>query len=307
MSDRIGDRNDVGTAERFSIRQHLVRQDAQGKKIRFGIQSLAAHLLGRHVGRRSELPDVLRQHRGFNERDAEVRDFRGPVVRHQDVRGLDVPMDDPLRVGGVQSRRDLTHDRHGFLELQARLDDDPLESRAGDELHDDEHLAGLVVLADVEHADDVRVVDAAQRPAFARESFPRLSGLLRGQPPDRMEHLDGDRSMDDGILGAVDDSHRSPSDGFEQDVASDVLLGRRHFFSALRDSRFVIWGERRKSQGDARSDFGKLTRGGAGLFARVETRDRARAPAGTVRGLGSCRPGSRRPRRGCSARAEVSG
>ena len=81
----------------------------------------SAHLLGRHVAERAEhhawlacSPVVVgrseagpRLCRGIELGQAEIQDLHPPVLRHEDVLGLQVAMDDPLLVRRCQPVRDL--------------------------------------------------------------------------------------------------------------------------------------------------------------------------------------------------------
>jgi hypothetical protein len=98
------DRLRRGSGEWRVSGQHLVRDAAEGVDVAPDVRAgLARRLLGAHVKRRAQAQAGLRQsltaclaQRG---RDAEVRDGCVPTG-NQDVRGLDVPVDD----AGVMSR-----------------------------------------------------------------------------------------------------------------------------------------------------------------------------------------------------------
>ena len=89
-----------------------------------------------------------------------------PLLVEQHVRGLDVAVDEPVRVGRVERVRDLRGDgdgplrRQGALAPQQRLEVGPV-----DVAHRDEQAAvGLARLVD---RDDVRVVEARREPRLA--------------------------------------------------------------------------------------------------------------------------------------------
>ena len=89
--------------------------------LRASIAALAHRLLGRHVLRRAEREPGLRHalaarllHR---ERDAEVGDERVAALE-QDVLGLDVAMDDAVRVRVLERVGDLARDAHRVVDRE---------------------------------------------------------------------------------------------------------------------------------------------------------------------------------------------
>jgi hypothetical protein len=95
-------------------------------------------------------------------RDAEVRQLRGAVPRDQNVRGLDVAVDDPLRVRGVEAGRKLADDAYGRFEGSS--DSFSIVSRLDLETYSiTMYISPLSFLAEVVDADDVRMVDACGR------------------------------------------------------------------------------------------------------------------------------------------------
>src|SRR5581483_10806751 len=100
----------------------------------------------------------------------------------EDVPGLQVAVDDPLRVSVGDGGRDLADDA-GDL---SRLDRPPQargEALALDELHDDEGL--LLVGPDVEDLDDARVAELARRARLAQEALRALLGVEVEEDLDR--------------------------------------------------------------------------------------------------------------------------
>src|ERR1022692_4977543 len=112
IQDRIKHRACRVAPERQGARTHLVQHRTKRKEIGAGVQFLSPDLLGRHVGDRSQRTAGTRQMflgldgRGAQgnalrlERDLcqpEIENLRLSSIRDEDVRGLDVPMDDTLR------------------------------------------------------------------------------------------------------------------------------------------------------------------------------------------------------------------
>ena len=114
--------------ERPPAGAHLVHHNTERKQIRPGIDGLAARLFGRHVGdcagdaagRRQRPITVGNEYRGILRRTVSARILRPdglcqPEIHHfdlsercyEEVRRLDVPMDDIARMSGFERLRDL--------------------------------------------------------------------------------------------------------------------------------------------------------------------------------------------------------
>ena len=88
----------------------------------------------------------------------------------QDVRGLDVAVEHPARVGRVERRADLADDPRRAQRLEAPLGGDHrTQVGALDEAHHDVEQAALV--AGVEDRDHVRMVDRGGDPRLAPEAL----------------------------------------------------------------------------------------------------------------------------------------
>jgi hypothetical protein len=182
------------------------------------IERLAAQLLRRHVARRSDDGTVLRdRHVVEAARDAEVRDD-GAIggALDQDVVGLEVAMNDADVVRGVQALAELVRDRaearprHRRAEL-AR------ERLAVDELHREEAIAA--VLADVEHARDVLVVDPPRQADFAAKPLERVGGETGA------EDFQRDALAELAVLGFVDATHATAAEPAHDAIAIRDQLG----------------------------------------------------------------------------------
>jgi hypothetical protein len=107
--------------ERAPSREHLVEDRAEGEDVGARVGGLALDLLRRHVAQRAHDDAGLgagarRREIGLRPRaalglrqlgEAEVEDLDPPVLRHEDVLGLQIPVDDALVVRGRQAMRDL--------------------------------------------------------------------------------------------------------------------------------------------------------------------------------------------------------
>jgi hypothetical protein len=236
VQDRVEDHGRGRARERGPTRGHLVEHDAEREEIRPRVQRLSPGLLGGHVGHRSDCGprarEVLlgrarrhfgarldRAHRlagaGLHLREAEVQDHGLPPPGHEDVRRLDVAVDDPLGVGGVESVGELDAEIEQRVVLRGSRRDAVPEGLALEPLHADEGLA--LVLADVVDGADVRVVEGGSGPGLALESLP---GLAVGEQAFR-EELEGDAAPEPRVLGLVDDAHASAAELPEHAVVGD--------------------------------------------------------------------------------------
>lgn len=103
------------SAEWNAASQHLKEDDGAGVDVRPRVDHLPSHLLGTHVLGCPEAragADDPSADRVVG--DAEIGDLRLTAVRDENVRRLDVAMDEAARANGPEAREDLEHDRERF-------------------------------------------------------------------------------------------------------------------------------------------------------------------------------------------------
>ena len=214
---------------------HLVEDRPQREEVGAGVRDLPARLLGRHVGhrahRRARGGELVGLHRGRAPRsaprrptaraldlgEAEVQDLRLAPRVHEDVGGLEVPVDDPLRVRRLERVRDLDPHLQQRPELE-RPSPDPLAQRlALEQLHRDEVLA--LVLVDLVDGADAGVVEGGGGAGLALEALERgrVPRHLRGQ------ELERDVAAELRVLGLVDDAHAAAAELRRDPVVRDRL------------------------------------------------------------------------------------
>jgi hypothetical protein len=149
-------------------------------------------------------------------RQSEVEHLHLPLAADDDVAGLDVAVDDPRRVRGLEGVGDLQRDPDDFRRGQLVPRHVHLEVGPVAPLHDDEGRA--FVLVDFVDRADVRVVERGDGLRFARQPPGGLgvTGQLLGQEFER--HL----SPQPHVLGLVDDAH-SP----DAQLAGHTVVGDR--------------------------------------------------------------------------------
>ena len=154
-----------------------------------------------------------RQQRELGE--AEIEHLHPALARDEDVRGLDVAVQDALAVRGVEGIRDL----HAEIEQEAgghRLAvDDLVERLPLEQLHREEPLS--LELVDGVDGADVRMVEGRRGARLALEPF---DGRRRGRHFGRQE-LQRDRTAEPEILGLVHDTHAARADALDDLVMRD--------------------------------------------------------------------------------------
>ena len=175
---------------------------------------LSARLLRTHVGRRA---DDAARHRDPGEirrifpgfRQTEVEDLDHAGRRDLDVRGLQVAMDDPALVRGVETVGNLPRDagrgrRSGPIGAAAR--DVLLEGFPFDQFQDQRAHPGAVgahgVFDPVDGA-DVGMIERGEHPGLALEA----GQPLRIAHEERRQDLDRHVAPEPGVVGAVDLAH----------------------------------------------------------------------------------------------------
>ena len=186
--------------------EHLVQYAAEGVDVRAAVEMpvahrlLRAHVLGRADGHARFGQPLLPVRRGEGEGDAEVGNDRMPLVQ-QDVRGLDVAMDDALAMRVIERARERGRVAYSLRNGKVLLPGEPVLQRfARDERHHVE--GGSVHLPGVDQAEDVRVLQVRGGPDLGEESLgPDGGGEVRPQ------HLDRDCSLVADVAREVDGGH----------------------------------------------------------------------------------------------------
>ena len=212
---------------------------AERKEIAAPVELLATRLLGRHRGQRAhgvtglghpvrpqharrlgELVGDVRQMRG-QLRQPEVEYFHLAVIGDEDVRRLDVAVHDAGMMGSLEGVGDLTAEVEHHIDRQRSAVDPAAERAALEQLHHEKRQA--VVLADVVHRADVRVIQRGRRARLALKSLggDRILQQLRG------EELDGDLASEAGVFGAIDHTHTALANLVDDSVMGDSLADHR--------------------------------------------------------------------------------
>ena len=152
----------------------------------------------------------------------EVGDLRRPVAGQEDVRRLDVAVDDPTAVGHVHGPGQRLDDPRRVLD-GLRFAGDPLRQAASlEELQ--REIRQAVVLADLEDLDDVGVVDGGDGAGLGLEA----SQVVRSCTGAGLDHLQRDQALEPEVPRLVHDPHAAGAQH-----AQDLVAGDPRPFAAL--------------------------------------------------------------------------
>ena len=147
---------------------------------------------------------------------AEVEDADDPPGVDHEVARLDVPVDDPPRMGRVEPAGGLGQEVEGLADRQgADVLEELLQVAAAEVFHDQE--VDAAVLVGVDHADEVGVVHQGRGLRLAAEPLDRRAVAAEGRGQD----LDGDLAAERAVPGLEDDPHPPRADPLEDQVVAD--------------------------------------------------------------------------------------
>ena len=167
------------------------------------------------------------------------------VERQQNICRLDVTVDQAVRVGRVDRRRELDEDCRGAPRVQrAGAGERRGKVSSLHEAHRDEQDA--VIFTGLVHRDHVDVLDRGSEARFALE--PLAVHGIRGSLG--CDQLDCNRAVQRKLGGAVDDSHPAAADRRLEPVAGDDV-GRLELPRPIPAQDLID--DRRSARGEQRS------------------------------------------------------
>ncbi len=208
--------------------EHLVHDDAEAVDVRFLSDRSARQLLGRHVGRRAGAGHVCVGFGERFERDPEVGQVgaAGPV--EQDVRGLDVTMDDPVPVCHGETGGKFLEQRCGGEGIPGALGQRIGQRPAREQTH---HQPGPFGIASVlVQGHDVGVLEAGDDPRLIVET----GGELLGGCERRVDDLDGDVAVEVVLASPIDDAEPALTEPLAQLEAPPLRLHAMARYRPLR-------------------------------------------------------------------------
>ena len=195
-------------AKRGPSSTHRVEHASQTEQVGPRINRQALGLFGRHVLRRAgHVAGPRHAHVVGSASQTEVGDLDPlDAVFQEDVRRLDVAMDDTLLVGSGQPGGDLQTNPQSLLQAELPLAVDLLLQRlAIDEFH---HQVGWSTLLDGIDGHYVIMTYRGHGPRLPQKTL--LGRRVRGQL--RREQLDGHDAVELGVDALQDDAHPPPAD-----------------------------------------------------------------------------------------------
>jgi hypothetical protein len=147
-------------------------------------------------------PDFARRTgRGSELCQSEIENLGVPALGHEDVRRLDVAVDDASGVSGVERVGDVDGDGEKNVRFQRTPGDAVLQGQPVEKFHGDERFA--VLLVNFVDGADVGMVQSRGGLPFtleARQGLGIFSNLVR-------QKLQGDKAMQLYVLSLVDNTH----------------------------------------------------------------------------------------------------
>ena len=212
----VGHRDGTVGGEGHLTGDHLEEADAGAVDIGTRIGVAALDMLGAEVGDGAD-DHALRGGGvvGHRTRQPEVGDLHAPVIRDEDVLGLDIAMHEACVVRGGEGFENRVE--HGECLLggeRAVVAQDIAQGAPGDVLHGEVGDPGRLAL--VEDSDDVGVAQLRRRPGLAAEAGDEARVLGEGCA----HHLEGDGAVQAGVDGFVDGGHAASGDARHHLVAA---------------------------------------------------------------------------------------
>ena len=220
----------VALMRRADARQQFVEDDAEAEDIGGNVECLARRLFWRHVAWRTEngasdgvchrVREIVRvvaaRPQQFGQ--AEIYELDRPIACDQDVGGLQVAVQDPSIVSGLQCARDLDRlaDRFGLRDRTAQR-------------HAVDVLEHEIARPDVVQLTDVRMVQGRDGPRFVFES----TQAIRVIGDRRREHLDGDCAIEPRVAGFVDLTHPAGAKERDDFVRAEPRAGSQGQFAGI--------------------------------------------------------------------------
>jgi hypothetical protein len=199
-------------AERVDVRPGVERRDVAGHLLRAHVAEGAQHLAGSGLHRREQ--PVVRP-----ACDSEVEDLRFASFGDEDVRRLEIAVDDAPMVRVLNGVGNRGHQQQPLPNRRGLRSDVLVEPFPSNELHREVRLRAIVRILDAGLIDlcDAWVVKAAEELVFELESTQR-----RGRHDTGPHDLQRDTSMRPLLFRFVDDAHGAFADRNEDSEWADT-------------------------------------------------------------------------------------
>ena len=210
---------------RHAAGEHLVEHDPDGIEVGPTVQfdpgtvCLRSGVIGRadHISGKGQIPRGPPCQHG----ETKVGHLHRSLRIEEYVGRLDVPVDDPEFVGGVQRVADAQTDRAGVARREANLLREPSRDvRALDQLHHEIEMTERC-FPSVEHGDDVGMGEPGEGAGLVDKAIEQ-GGVSLSEF--RREELQGDMALEVELKGPVNGSHSSATDEPLDPVAGNQFL-----------------------------------------------------------------------------------
>lgn len=236
VQDLVGDEGGGCAAERGGTGRHFIEHGAERKQVGAGIQFLATHLLGRHVGEGADDRSGDRKRLGATcggqvrragqlarrrlLGQTEIQNLGPPVTGDEEVGGFEVAMDDASGVRGLQRIGKLDCPAQQVGQGQRPAGDAFAQRGAIEVLHRNVSLS--VGFAQVVNGADIGVVETRGRLRFAPKAGEgaRITGD-RGR-----QELERDLTIEPDVFRQVDLAHAAAAELAHDAVVADDRPGR---------------------------------------------------------------------------------
>ena len=209
--------------ERPSSGEQLIENNAQAEDVGPSVDPVpfAACLLRTHVRRRAgdlgACAEIL-----VAERQAKVGHTRPSPAVDQDIRRLDVPMDQPAHMCMVERLGNRRRPLRGLARRGPPLLEPRGEVAPLDVLRD--HVAIRVVgAADIINRNDVRVIEPGEHPRLGQIRF----GILGSGDAFRIGNFDRHTPIEFSVMGEIDPAEGPLAQQAKQTIAADKQLRRK--------------------------------------------------------------------------------
>ncbi len=224
--------------ERACAIERLVKGHAEAELVGARVGRLIQELLGRHIGRRPHdgpgagqrieavagdvlhrRPDRLRGERAGTRFAGQTEvDHPGlALLVEEHVLRLEIAVNQPRGVSSQQPPPGRDEDREHLAHRALTGRKPASEGAAAQEVHGQEDLS--LEHAHVVHCDHVRVRQSRQRLRLTQKTGARR--LVLDPRLVALQQLERDLAIQFGVVGAVDDAHRTVADAFQDHVAAD--------------------------------------------------------------------------------------
>jgi len=151
----------------------------------------------------------------------EIQNFGVAALGDKDVRGLDVAVNDALRVSGVKSVGDFDANIEQNFHVKRATLDEMLESLTVEKFHGDERFS--IFVANVIDGADAGVVQGGGGLRFPLETCQRLRIVSHFIG----KEFQGNKTVQARVFGFVHDTHAAPAELLDNAVMRDGLADER--------------------------------------------------------------------------------